>query len=410
MGWMLLALLLALGSAPVWASSHKSKAEAAPAPVARIPVAPLGFLAPNPSYLNSRLSWVSLDFIDDSHLLFTFHQDGLLRRIPGEPATDNDQEIHADVLDIATGKVLNQAHWRMHDRGRYLWPLRDGKFLIRIRNSLFFTDRSLVLKPYLKFDSNLQVVELSPDCNLLLIEVQKKLPPAKNAKNAPPSLLSATGVATRTRTELFLLRPGAHTALANGETSGPVEVPLVENGYLGVKQGLSPNEWVIDEKPVSKPHEPEIVVGKVKSPCPPKVEPLGGDVVLVETCMRNGQSGKPVQALRLSGGVLWRDLWQSKYIWPELAFDQNGSRFAYESLEMDREIGVMDAFGESDVVAQVVGVFDTVTDKTLLVVDASPVLSAGQNFALSPDGKRFAVLRNGAIEVYDLPATGTKNP
>jgi hypothetical protein len=37
------------------------------------------------------------------------------------------------------------------------------------------------------------------------------------------------------------------------------------------------------------------------------------------------------------------------------------------------------------------------------VKDASPVLSAGQNFALSADGRRFAILRNGAIEVYDLP-------
>jgi hypothetical protein len=33
------------------------------------------------------------------------------------------------------------------------------------------------------------------------------------------------------------------------------------------------------------------------------------------------------------------------------------------------------------------------------------VLSAGQNYALSPDGGRFAVLRENAIEIYDLPPT-----
>jgi hypothetical protein len=38
-----------------------------------------------------------------------------------------------------------------------------------------------------------------------------------------------------------------------------------------------------------------------------------------------------------------------------------------------------------------------------MVRDVTPVLTAGQNVALSPDGTRFAVLRNGAIEVYDLP-------
>jgi hypothetical protein len=49
------------------------------------------------------------------------------------------------------------------------------------------------------------------------------------------------------------------------------------------------------------------------------------------------------------------------------------------------------------------GVYDTESGKLVLVRDASPVLTAGQNVTLSPDGKRFAILRNGAIEVYDLP-------
>jgi hypothetical protein len=37
-------------------------------------------------------------------------------------------------------------------------------------------------------------------------------------------------------------------------------------------------------------------------------------------------------------------------------------------------------------------------------------LSAGQNYALSPDGSRFAILRDGAIEVYDLPPTSEAAP
>lgn len=397
------ALFLTLGTAQVWAAPRKAEAKAIPAPVKRIPVAPLGFLAPNPSYLNLRPAWTSLNFIDDKHLLFTFHVNKLLPRLPGDTATDNDQEIRADVLDIATGKVVRQAHWRMHDRGRYLWALPGGKFLVRIRNSLFMTDRSLTLKPYLKFDSNLQEVEISPGGSLLLVEVAKKPPLAKSAKNTRPSLLSPSGVATQTRTELILLRTGGHKALASGETGSPVALPLADDGYFSVEQGTSPHEWVVHEKFVGKPKRPVAKLGTVKSSCPPKAEPLGGGAVLVEGCLPNGRSGKPVTVLQLKHGVLWRDMWRPKYIWPEFALDRNGGRFALESLEMDRGIGVMDAFGESDVVAQLVGVFDTDTDKAELIVDASPVLSGGRNFALSADGRRFAVLREGAIEVYDLP-------
>ena len=46
----------------------------------------------------------------------------------------------------------------------------------------------------------------------------------------------------------------------------------------------------------------------------------------------------------------------------------------------------------------------------MLVRDASPVLTAGQNVALSPDGKRFAIVRNGAVEVYDLPPVSLPAP
>jgi hypothetical protein len=60
------------------------------------------------------------------------------------------------------------------------------------------------------------------------------------------------------------------------------------------------------------------------------------------------------------------------------------------------------------VVSQPVGVFDTNTGKLALVKDASPILSAGQNFALSADGRCFAILRKGAIEVYDLPPATAK--
>jgi hypothetical protein len=50
-----------------------------------------------------------------------------------------------------------------------------------------------------------------------------------------------------------------------------------------------------------------------------------------------------------------------------------------------------------------VGVFDTITGEVRIVKNASPVSSAGQNFALSPDATRFAILKDGAVEVYDLP-------
>ena len=51
----------------------------------------------------------------------------------------------------------------------------------------------------------------------------------------------------------------------------------------------------------------------------------------------------------------------------------------------------MDPVDETNIVNQMVGVFDTQTGQLRLVKNATPILSAGQNYALSPDGSRFAI-------------------
>jgi hypothetical protein len=412
--WVVLAVLLLAAGAVTAETKHEAPVTApSVVPTVRIEVGPLGYVAPSPAYLDYKMGLVSLDFIDSGHLLFTFHSNGLMRRIPGDPADDDDQVIHAEVLEIASGKVLRQTDWRMHDKGRYLWALQDGKFLVRQRNSLFLTDSSLELRPYLTFDTNLQGVEVSPGRTLMVVETQKFLAPGQenDAEGDVPVLTSPSLVAPeehrQKRTEILLLRPGGKTALAEGEMLHPVTLPLLEDGFLDVIEGKQPKQWVVEKKLLNKTTEE---IGDVQSSCTPELVPLSEKAVLAQDCPLNGIDGNAVSALSLAGGVLWEGLWQSKYIWGTFDFALDGSRFAYGSLEMSREVGAFDSFGEADVVAQPVGVFDTESGKLELVKDASPILSGGQNYALSADGRRFAILRAGAIEVYDLPAVEMKGP
>jgi hypothetical protein len=51
-----------------------------------------------------------------------------------------------------------------------------------------------------------------------------------------------------------------------------------------------------------------------------------------------------------------------------------------------------------------VRVFDAANGKVALEAPASPALDAGGNVAISPSGRRVAVLNDGAIQVFELPA------
>lgn len=401
-------LLTTCAAQTVKDKAKQSNAEPVPAPVARIAVEPLGFLAPSSAYLQMRLAWSSLNFIDKDHLLFTFHVNQLLQRTPLDTRNDADQMIRAVVLDIGSGKALRQEDWRMYDRGRYIWALKDGQFLVRRRNALYLTDSTLDLKPYLMFQTDLQGVEVSPGRTLLMLELKKVLPGAEGdgAEDAPSLRAPGEGQPREsgaTLTQMVLLRPGERKALATGPLRVPRAVPLLEDGVLETLEGDSPKQWVVEKQTVNKTIEK---VGKLRSDCSPELQTLSPDVVLARGCPPHGGDGSSVVALKLNGAVLWQDHWASRYIWPTFEYAEDGSRFAYESLQANRDIGSMDSFGEADIVAQPVGVFDTETGKLVLVENADPILSEGQNYALSADGRRFAILRRGAIEVYDLPPVG----
>jgi hypothetical protein len=399
------------------AGSHgesKRNPDPGPPPSVRIAVDPLGFTAPSRAYMSYRLSTSTVDFIDKDHLLFTFRERRLLQRVPEDPPNDEDQLICAVVLDIATGKKLQEAHWRMHDRQRYLWALSGGKFLVRQRNSLYLTDEHLELRPYLGFENLLQSIQISPDRKLMVVEVQKILappPPADGEAGKTPSLDALFGPAPPVRakrTEVIMLRPEEKTAIAETETRNPVDLPLIEDGYLVAIEGKDAGKWMIRRgflKSVAKnavADDPQTVT-EFKSSCQPSLMSVSRSVVLAVGCSPNTGDDHMVTAFSLSGGVLWQDRWKQRYIWPTFDYAEDGSRFAYSSLEMKRVVGMLDSFGEEDITAQRVGVFDTSSGKLVMVRDATPVMSAGQNYALSSDGSRFAILRNGAIEVYDLP-------
>ena len=409
-----------------------------PPPTKRIDVTPLGYMAPSRFYLIYRFSSTTLDFIDDDHLLFTFRHNGLIERVPDAQKDDDDQVIRALVIEVSSGKVVREAKWRMHDRQAYLWSLGNGKFMIRRRNDLFLTDSTLELQPYFNFDTDVQSVEMSPDRKLLMIELARFAAPKMETKaegdaadkpaptlvpdapkaaptlgpdapKEPPTLgLDApTAASTREKwTQILMYRTADKALVAKSEARHPIDLPLLPDGFLDALEGKPPDRWVLRMRPF---HDDPKVLGEFRSACTPTAMTLSESVVFFVGCI-DGTGDHAVTALSTDGSVLWQDRWQQRYIWPTFDFASNGSRFAYGSLDVNHPIGTMDPFDETDVAAQMVGVFDTASGKLRLVKSATPILSAGHNYALSGDGQRFAILRDGSIEVYDLPPVGSAVP
>jgi hypothetical protein len=182
-------------------------------------------------------------------------------------------------------------------------------------------------------------------------------------------------------------------------------VPAISSGYLAVSRKKDDIHLVrfipFDGKPVT--------LGSVASTCTPRENFVSSNVFVIESCGPKSPD-LYLDAWSINGKNLWRGRRDGHNVLPVYASARNGSRFAVATLLTNHYTNLVDSLNREDVKEQAVQVMDTQTGQVLMTIDASPIISAGQNFALSPDGSHLAVLRNGAIEIYAIPAPSGPNP
>jgi len=391
-------------------TKHGKGVQPRPAPTASqppsvtIPAEPLGFTAPGPLYLGMRNSLASLDFLDENRLLFTFRVPGLIRRDPAKADEDTERQIRVLVLALPAGSVVAEALWSVHDRSRYLWMLRDGRFLFRDRDLLQEGDAALALKPTLRFPGPLTWLELDPSLQYLVtnsFEPEAATPPSGAV--ASPSTAAATLTVDNPSpnppkdTIVRILRRDSGKVMLVSRSRTAVHLPINADGYLESLRA-SGEQWVLNLNYFSGG---STILGRVDSSCAPALDFVAPRELLATACDRLGAS--KLVAIATDGRQLWQHASPPTSVWPLLVRSPDGSRVARESLTVDHPVNAYSPLESDDIKGQLVEVLDAATGKVVLTASASPVLDAGGNVAISPSGRRVAVIVSGAIQVFDLP-------
>jgi len=368
-----------------------------------IPVEPLGFSAPGPIYLGQRNSLASLDFLDDNRLLFTFRVPGLIHREAG--GGGDERQIRAVVLALPTGTVTAEALWTVHDRVRYLWMLKDGHFLLRDGDGLKQGDATLDLKPLLHFPGSLLWLEMDPTQQYLVTNSREpasamQRPGDVPSPPTPQARIAVDGQKTGAAPDLVvrILRRDSGEVMLVSRVRTAVHLPINADGYVeSLRSNLE--QWMLNLNFFGGGTK---VIGRVNSTCSPSFDFVSQRELLVTAC--DGGAGHKLVAIGMDGRRLWEDSSSPQAIWPMLVMAGDGSRLVRETLAVNHVVNAYSPLDTEDIKGQLVRVIDAASGKTALEAWASPALDAGGNVAISPDGLRVAVINEGAIEVYDLPA------
>ncbi|MGH9589128.1 MAG: hypothetical protein ACRD25_01975, partial [Terracidiphilus sp.] len=366
-------------------------------PFATIPLEPLDFSTPNPVYLGHRFTMASLDFLDEDHLLFTFRVPGLIRRAVGDEGEDDEHTIRAVVLSIPSGAIQARATWVLHGRDRYIWPLKDGSFLLRDGRVLSAGNARLRTKPILSFPG--PVLDISMDPAEKYLVTNSREPAATEAKTSTSDDGSVDGQnAGVPDVVLRVFRRASGDVLNVTRVRAAERISINSQGVLEALKGYS-NQWSIDLDQLTGGTKH---LARVVSQCMPRLEFVSDGELLATTCKPEGGFG--LVGIATGGQMLWQDSTSGYTVWPILRRSETGLRFLRETLAVTREIGAYWALDRTDVKAQRVRVFNAADGTVAFEATADPVLDAGGNAAISPSGRRVALLSNGQIQVFDLPA------
>jgi hypothetical protein len=375
-------------------------------PIASIPVSPLGFTAPNSTYLGTRNTFVSLDFIDEDRLLFTFRVPGLIHRDLKTGEESSERQIRAVVLALPQGTVQAEALWTVHDRVRYLWPLKNGRFLLRDRNNLLLGDATLALQPFLDFPGPVLWVELDPAQQFLVTNSREPFAAAAKPGQVASPATAQAAVTTEEDTAEEEGRPELVVRILRRETGqvmlvsrvrSIVQLPINTTGYLENLRSRG-TEWILNLSYFTGGTK---MLGSVDTACDPDDNFLSENEILIAGCGADGAS--KLVAMTTEGKTLWMAQAPSTEVWPHLTVAPNGSRLAWTTLDTSHLVSTFAPMDTEDVKEQSVTVFDAATGDIALVSPLSPILDAGGNVAISPSGRRVALLNAAAIQIFDLP-------
>ena len=280
--------------------------------------------------------------------------------------------------------------------------------------------RICILKPLLQFPGPLLWLELDPSERFLVSNsFEPAATPSQGGRGCAVQKTAAATVTPKTTRVPRVAEAPMQATTPNAEppkmvvrilhretgqvmlvsrVRSTVHLPINSEGYLESLRGRG-EEWVLNLNFFTGGSK---VLGSVDSTCAPNNEFISQQEVLVTAC--DGSGGHKLVAFTTDGKTQWVDENPETEIWPLLATSANGLRLVQETLSVTHPVSAYAPLGNDDIKGQFVRVLDAATGEVSFETPASPVLDAGGNAALSPSGRRVAVLNGGAIEVFELPA------
>ncbi len=396
-----------------------------PVPDQRLPFALLGIPGLSATFLGAGASMLTVNFVGERHLLVTFGSRKLVPRTNDDLEGDQSRLVTAELVELPSGKIVSKTEWRLHDHGRYLWPLGQGRFLLRVHQELstFAPVENLETKnPWERTNlmhrrGLLEAVELSADSRVLGLVTRplNAKPPGVVQPSRTVSVMGSGELVDKTAGFVYIdfyriAGKGSPASPLEAEHAGVVRspdairVPVDGDGYLRSQSGAKgpKGNWKVSFENYEGGTRALAPVGSF---CPPVLTLTSRAQLLAFTCRSAmNQDSITMQAYDFAGHEMWEEPIGEVPVTPSFTYAPPAGRFAMSRL---LPVGTRQPGDTGDVPsgpAQELRVYQMQSGDLLLKVGVTPTFRTAENYDMAADGSRVVVVHEGELDLYKLPA------
>ena len=345
-------------------------------------------------------------------------------------------------MNCPPAKSSAKPSWRERDRGQYLWAIGHGRFILRIRNSLSLLDPLAKLaenkpfeqQPFVDLHRTIGYIAVSAPQDLISIETTApKSPEARSPEesaSSSSSSASASGLHTRTGPppsqdiQINFYRTIYETVSSTGQhavadprgarltlqSSGVVlapnliDIPATSDGYLDISRE-SAGVFLFDFQGHGGKR---IELSPFETSCVPRPHFVSPTEFIAFGC-RGSDDRQEMAGFNLHGEEPWINAFSNHHLFPYLVSAPAAGRFALSRTITAGSYIDVDNLTIDQVAAQEVTVHQAWDGRAVFKLAATPFQRSGQNFDLSADGQTLAIIHDGKIQTYKLPALSHKD-
>ena len=385
---------------PAPPSSQVDLASLKPAlPSSRVDLASLGYSGMSPLNRFTERVNLSLDFIDSDHLLFTFNAHSaqvLLERRPDCGPSNACHQIRAVVIDLRNKVVAAHADWYQYDYRRYLWPLGNGRFLLRRSNDIFLVGSDLHEELLYSSPDELLWCGITADRKELILQSRVQ---ANTGNDQHDQKSNKVRIEYRDLDSIAVLKTLTAPAV--------LEVAPLASGYADAVHNPVRQTWLVR---FGESENQRRDLMQVRSPCEPDLLFPTDKTLLVGRCSMSSDAYS-VSVFTLGGHPLWRQKWSQRQFYPAVLSSGDGSRVVVSTVTANRDAQQPAPSDEKPGLADVeqdMRVMEAATGKEILETGAKTPFLKNENVSLSPDGLKVAVVDGTMLNLYDLPPMTTE--